>query len=194
MNRKIIIALIIIVLIILGGLLVFSSNIKTDTQINFLSAGNLQNGAKIEFELKDAQGDALANQNIDIKFTGNGENQNFTITTDNQGKGSLILKDENPGNYSISVSYAGDEKHNGCSANQNITIGDGTSESLNKYTNDTITQSTNSAPSTTSDLSYDSELNENYDSNGKIVGGQNDGADYNEIKNNQPTIVNGSLE
>lgn len=195
MNRKIIIALIIIVLIVLGCLIAFSSNSKIDTQINFLSAGNLQNGAQIQFELKDAQGNALANQNINIEFGSNDKKQNFTITTDSQGRGALVLNDENPGNYSISVSYAGDDKHNGCSATKNITIGDETSENVDtSYTYNNSTQSTSYSSSSSSDLNYDSELNEHYDSSGKIVGGQNDGADYDYIKNNPPNVVNGSLE
>ena len=38
------------------------------------------------------------------------------------------------------------------------------------------------------DYYYDSELNAYYDSNGKIIGGQNDGANYEDMKNNQPEV------
>ena len=185
LNKKIIIALIIIVLIVLGGLIVFSSGIKSDTQINFLSNNSLKNGDQVQFELKDAQGNALANQAISIIFEGNGEKQNFSITTDSQGKGGLLLSEQADGNYTITVSYGGDDKHNGCSANQTIKISGETSDSLSQNVQSS-TASTN--------MNYDEELNDYYDSNGKIVGGQNDGADYNYIKNHPPTIVNGSLE
>jgi hypothetical protein len=37
-------------------------------------------------------------------------------------------------------------------------------------------------------VNYDSELNVNYDSNGRVVGGQNDGASYESLKNNQPEV------
>jgi hypothetical protein len=37
-------------------------------------------------------------------------------------------------------------------------------------------------------VNYDSELNVNYDSNGRVVGGQSDGASYEELKNNQPQV------
>ena len=55
------------------------------------------------------------------------------------------------------------------------------------------TSSNTNAPSTSSNSSsgqthYDAELNEHYDDNGVIQGGQNDGMDINEVKNNVPQI------
>lgn len=207
MNRKIIIALIIIVLIALAGLLVFSSGIKSDTQITFLNGNNLKNGDQVQFELKDSQGNVLDNQNIEITFGANGENETFTITTDSQGRGGLLLNEQADGKYNISVSYAGDDKHNGCSANTTIIIGDGSSETSNnsassseassQAASDSSSYSSTSSSSSgsSSDLNYDSELNEYYDSNGRIVGGQNDGASYEYVKNNPPQISeDGGLE
>ena len=184
MKRKIIIALIIIVLIVLGGLIVFSSGIKSDTQINFLSNTSLKNGDQVEFELKDAQGDVLSNQNITITFEGNGQKQSFTITTDSQGRGGLLLNEQADGNYSISVKYDGDEKHNGCTANQAITIGDASkssdySETASNYTDSSTSKSNNE---------------QNSNSNNIIQSGQNEGLDSEYINNNKPNIVNGSLE
>jgi ABC-type Na+ efflux pump permease subunit len=210
MNRKIIIALIVIVLIALAGLLAFSSGIKSDTQITSLSGNNLKNGDQVQFELKDAQGNVLSNQNVEIVYGANGENQTFSIITDSEGRGGLLLNEQADGNYNISVKYAGDDKHNGCSANTTITIGEGSTETANNsasYSQDS-TQATadssasyassssgQSSSSQSSDLSYDSELNEYYDSNGKIVGGQNDGASYEQVKNNRPQISeDGGLE
>ncbi|MBQ6350138.1 MAG: hypothetical protein IJI42_04335 [Methanobrevibacter sp.] len=193
MYRKILIALIIVVLIVLGGLIVFSngdSNSNTDTKINFLSNKTLQNGDSVVFELTDSKGNVLANQELKIKFTSSsGESQNFTITTDNLGKGKLVLNEQD-GNYTVTVTYAGDSSHKGCSANQTITIGN-----VNSQQNDSASQtpsssqststSSSSSSSSSSDLKYDSELNVYYDSSGKIKGGQSDGADYNYVKSHQ---------
>lgn len=195
MNRKIIIALIIIVLIALAGILVFSSGIKSDTQIDFLNGSNIAYGGEVQFELKDAQGNALENQIVTISFESNGQTQNYTVNTDSEGKGGLLLNNGETGTCNITVSYAGDDKHNGCSANLTITIADSdaensddsvASESTSQSTSDSSSQSDSSDSS--SDLKYDSELNVHYDSNGKIVGGQNDGANYEDIKNNPPQV------
>ena len=202
MNRNIIIVLIVIVLIILGGLVAFSLNTaKADTQITFSSNTSLKNGDSVDFVLTDAQGNAIANQNVTILFEGNGDVERYSVITDNQGRGSLVLNDEDSGNYTITVSFAENDKYNGCSATQKITLGDvsqptsdysASSYDSSSYSTDT---SSSSSSSSGSELTYDSELNVNYDSNGRVVGGQNDGASYEDIKNNHPQIgEDGGLE
>lgn len=197
MNRKLIIALIIIILIILGGLIVFShGDTKSDTQINFLTGNNLKAGDQIQFELKDAQGNSLANQELTVTFgSSNGEIQTYTLNTDSQGKGALALNNGENGNYSIVVRYNGDEKHNNCTASQTVTVGEADIENADTYTpsETTADQTTNTSASSAAsqsntDLSYDSELNVYYDSNGNIVGGQSDGMSYEELKNNPPEV------
>ena len=202
MNRNIIIVLIVIVLIILGGLVAFSLNTaKEDTQITFLGNTSLKNGDSVDFILKDAKGNALANQNVTILFEGNGDVERYSVITDNQGRGSLVLNDEDSGNYTITVSFAENDKYNGCSATQKITLGEEsqtTSDySASSYDSSSYSTSTSSSSSSSSgsELTYDSELNVNYDSNGRVVGGQNDGASYEDIKNNHPQIgEDGGLE
>jgi hypothetical protein len=193
MNRNIIIVLIIIFLVILGGLLVFSQNTaKSDTQITFSGNTSLDNGDSINFTLKDAQGNPLANQNVSILFEGNGNVEKYSIITDSQGKGSLVLNNEGSGNYTISVSFAGDDKYNSCSATQKITVGEQNTANNDYSSSDSASQSTSdssySSSSSSSNVNYDSELNVNYDSNGRVVGGQSDGASYEELKNNQPQV------
>lgn len=193
MYRKLLIALIIIVLVVLGGLIVFSngnSNSNADTKINFLSNKTLQNGDSVVFELTDSKGNVLANQELKIKFTSSsGESQNFTITTDNLGKGKLVLNEQENGNYTVTVAYAGDSSHKGCSANQTITIGYVNAEQTNSTSqpsssSQSTSASSSSSSSSSSDLKYDSELNVYYDSEGIVRGGQSDGSRYESIKNN----------
>lgn len=201
MNKKIIIVLIIIVLIVLGGIIAFSNNSKIDTQINFLTGSSLQNGDQIQFELKDANGNAITNQNVTISFGANGESNNYSIITDSEGKGALLLDSEEYGTYNVTVTFSGDDKYNECSANQTVTVGETTSESSDysssessSESSDATSSSSESSSDTSSDLNYDSELNINYDSEGKIVGGQNDGESYEYIKNNPQQVVDGNLE
>jgi len=197
MNRNIIIALIIIFLIILAGIIAFSQfGTKSDSQISFLSNASLKNGQTVEFQLTDTQGNAIANQNLTISFGTNGTYEQYSVITDDSGKGALLLNNEDPGNYEITVNFAGNEQYNECKAGQNITIAasetyeEGNlvpSEGSGDYSAEgTQTQESQGQASTTAN--YDSELNVYYDSNGKVIGGQNDGADYNELKNNPPTV------
>ena len=204
MNRKILIILIVVVLIVLAGIISYSQlYVKSDTQINFLSNSSLKNGDSVQFELIDAQGNHLVNQEISISFETPNGTESYSVVTNDAGKGSLLLNDEDSGVYNITVSYAGDKDHNNCSARQSITIGDPTQQNANSTSNydssasnyqsgDSSYATTSSASS--SGVSYDSDLNVQYDSNGKVVGGQNDGADYNYVKNNPQRVVDGNLE
>lgn len=200
MNKNIIIVLIVIFLIILGGLVAFSLNTaKADTQITFSGNTSLKNGDSVDFVLTDAQGNAIANQNVTILFEGNGDVERYSVITDNQGRGSLVLNDEDSGNYTITVSFAENEKYNGCSATQKITLGEesqtASDYSASSYDSSSYSTGTSSSSSSDSQLTYDSDLNVNYDSNGRVVGGQNDGASYEDIKNNHPQIgEDGGLE
>lgn len=169
MNRKIIVALIIIVLIILGGLIVFSqNNIKMDTQINFLSNTSLENGDSVEFELIDAQGNPIENQNITIAFQTSEGIENYSIITDSQGRGSLVLNDQGSGSYNITLNYGGDDRHNGCSAKQSITIGyeeeSDTSGDYTDYSYSTTSYDSSNDYSSSSDVSYDTSSETTYDS------------------------------
>ena len=93
MNKNIIIAILVVIIIAGAAFFMFGqSNGKTGTQINFLSEKTLQNGEQIQFELKDAQGKAIASQPVNITFN----NEKYQVTTDENGKGYLTVDGENP--------------------------------------------------------------------------------------------------
>ncbi|WP_407423887.1 hypothetical protein [Methanobrevibacter sp.] len=193
MYKKILIALIIIALLVLGGLIAFTNdngNGNVETQINFLTNQTLKNGDSVEFQLTDSQGNALANQNLKIVFASTkGQPQNFTITTDSQGKGALVLNGEDDGNYTVTVTYDGDNNYKGCSANQKITVGDASVQNGDATSDSSqSTQTSHSSSSSSSDMNYDSERNVQYDSNGIIRGGQNDGERYSDVQGQSQSV------
>ena len=202
MNKNIIIAILAIVIIAAAAFMFFAhpADGKVNTQINFLSGTSLQNGDQVQFELKDSQGNALAGQNVTISYDESGNVQNYTVVTDSNGKGFLTLNGEAAGNYDITVTYAGDNKYNGCSAKQTITVKEGSSDaqettgqnataSTVMYNNNT--QSAPSASSSVSQAYYDAELNVYYDANGRVIGGQSDGASIYDLRYemNNPDMI-----
>ena len=195
--RNKIILVIIVLLAILALVIAFNPmDAKANTQINFLSDSNLQNGNEVQFVLKDVTGKPVAGQNVTISYDDHSGNiQNYSVVTDANGKGYLEINGENPGKYDITVSYNGNNKYNGCTATQSIVIKEGNSgtsqSSQNSPTNSTASTSMYNKPpalnpssNTTSpaygNLHYDSKYNFYYDDLGIIRGGQNDGypADY----------------
>ena len=222
MNKNIIIAILVVIIIAIVGVSLFAhpqqqattADGKVNTQIKFISNANLKNGDIVQFELKDASGKAIGNQVINITFEENGEKQNFSIITDNNGKGGLSLNNEKAGNHEVTVTYGGNNKYNGCSAKQTITIEEGnttntekvsgnSTASTVKYNEKTTSSSSSSSGSSSGsslsegsgpNLYYDEELNVWYDDNGIIRGGQSDGMHILDLINNQPVVTENGLE
>ena len=191
MNRNIIIAILAIIIIAAAGGIAFAQTSaavdgnKQNTQINFLSNSHLKNGEMVQFELKDSQGKAIADQRINITFEDNGQKQNFSIKTDNNGKGGLVLNNEAAGDHEVTVTYGGNDKGN-------------STASTVKY-NEKTTSSNSSSGSSLSEgpgpnLYYDEEFNVWYDDNGIIRGGQSDGKSMWDLVNNQPIVSENGLE
>lgn len=196
MNRNIILITIFIILVAIVGLFTFSQLQNGDedtlnTEIKFLSAETLKNGEAVQFELRDAKGKLLDNQNITITFLENGVNQTYSIITDITGKGSLVLNNEEPGSYEVTVSFNGTMRYNGCNATQTITIeGEESQSSTASGTSEPIESNSSAGTSlyngnstSQNQLHYDSQYNFYYDDNGIIRGGQNDGMSAEYVKN-----------
>ncbi|MBQ2613162.1 MAG: Ig-like domain-containing protein [Methanobrevibacter sp.] len=213
MNKNIIIAILIVIIIAIVAFFAFSQPATTDgklnTQINFLSQDTLKNGEQIQFELKDAQGNVLAGQKVNISYSDKGNVQNYSIYTDNAGKGYLTINGEAAGQYEVTVTYGGDAKYNGCSAKKTITVEEGTTTeavtnttansttstvAYNNGTSSSQNSASSSSQATSSQSYYDADLNVYFDQNGKVIGGQNPGANIWELRNNHPQIdEDGSL-
>jgi len=202
MQKNILIILAVVVIVAIVGAFALTNLGNNDdgvfnTQINFLSPDTLKNGEAIQFELNDEKGQHLDNQNITITFVENGENQTYSIITDVEGKGSLVLNNEAPGSYDVIVSYNGTLKYKGCSAKQTVTVSEGSSadtgsgSSAESGSSSQPTQSNSSAgtslyngnSSSQGNLHYDSQYNFYYDDNGVIRGGQNDGMSAEYMRN-----------
>ena len=176
-----------------------------------LYTGYFQAGLRLAFNLKVRAaekaaffvGNAVANALVNFTYVANGQEEKYSVYTNNEGKASLILNNEDPGEHQVTAAFGGNEKLNPCSAQQKITIKEGTSTA-----NTTANSGVNSTTSTIAyeggnqtnttqhqvPLNYDPETGNLYDNNGIIVGGQNDGQSLEYIKNNRPVIdEDGSL-
>ena len=121
MNKNIIIAILVIVIIAVGAALFFGQSGKQDTQIKIINNETFQNGEQVKFELKDSNGAAISGQNVSIIFH---KNETYSVTTDSNGKGYLLLSGESAGKFEMEVKYEGNDKYKGCSAKETINITD----------------------------------------------------------------------
>lgn len=206
MNKNIIIAILIVIIIAVVAAFALSHPAQTqdgklNTQVNFLSKDTLKNGEQIEFELKDAQGKAIAGQKVNISYSDKGNVQNYSIITDNNGKGYLTINGEAAGTYDVTINYGGNAQYNGCTAKKTVTVEEGTSTQQNttqtpansttstvKYNNGTSAQSSSSSQSSSSQSYYDADLNVYFDQNGKVIGGQSAGSNIWDLRNNPQQV------
>ena len=155
MNKNIIIAILVVIIVAAAAALMFAQpGNKMDTQINFLNNQTFQNGEQVIFELKDTQGNALSGKMVNITYKGN---ETYSITTDQNGKGYLTISGEDAGSYDIEVKFAGDDKYNGCSAKDTITITNDLADNVGTTTGDAVTttdQYNNNSNNGTDDGTY----------------------------------------
>ena len=131
MNKNIIIILIAVIIIAVAAAFMVGNIGKTKTSIVIINNETFQNGENLQFVLKDAQGNAIAGQPVEITFNGNKHN----VTTDNNGKGYLVISGEKSGKVDVEVKYGGNNKYAGSTAKETITITNDVADHLAKQTN-----------------------------------------------------------
>lgn len=143
MNKKIIIAVIIVILVLIGVTLYGQSNSqpkdvnldsnnndKINTKLDFPSYANggSDNSTSVIFYLKDVNDTPIPNETVSITYPTDEKNVTVNVTTGSDGKVDYKLTDIATGGGNVKVSYAGNEKYNGCSDSQNhvsFSFGDG---------------------------------------------------------------------
>lgn len=193
MNKNIIIAILIVVIIALVAIFAFNPNDgKINTEIKFIGESTLKNGDEIQIELKDANGNALADQLVNFTYTANGNDEKYSVYTDNEGKAFLVLENEPAGEHQVVASFNGTDKLNPCNATLKIKIVEGAEDTPNTQQNSTASTIANDGSNTTStsttQLFYDAELNVYYDANGIVRGGQSDGFSIYYLRNHRPAV------
>ncbi len=163
-KTKISLIILILIIVILTIVATFSMGLaKTDTKIYFMSNESLSHDDYIKVGLQ-AEFDNLAGKTIHFKFIDDkGNVSEYSVDTDVNGKAKLNLKDIDAGNYTVNVTFEGDDKYNPSSTSQKLEIKD------NVVEENVTQQSTQSSGSSNDGLYYDEEINVYYDSNGIIV-------------------------
>ena len=177
LNKNIIIAILVVIIIAVGAALMFNQQFgKTNTQIDILNNETFQFGEQVQFQLKDDKGNALSGKTVNITFN----NQKYTVTTDQNGKGYLSIFGIASGQYNLEVNYAGDDKYNGCDAKATITVdADSNADNPAQQTNSNATVSTgngggSSGGNSSSGLTYIGSLGVYVNSEGIIVASESD--------------------
>lgn len=123
--NKIIIALVIVlVAILVAGIVVLNPVVsKTDSKIVITSANELNEGDEFAISLTDDKGNSLAKQPVHIIIIdSNGAKSERDVTTDDAGNAVITLNGLNSGQYTVNVTYGGNNTYLNSSASQELTI------------------------------------------------------------------------
>lgn len=95
---------------------------KSDSEIKVLTNKTLNQDEKFIVQL-NGQGQNLTNKTVHFKLIDKkGHAKDYNATTNKKGLAKLKLKDVKPGNYTVNVSFDGDDQFNGANATQKIKI------------------------------------------------------------------------
>lgn len=149
-NQIIIVALIVVIVALLVGMVAMMapSFQKKDTTLNFKGDSKFNEGDSIKFVLTDVDGSVIAGQTVNVTITNNDNSKDYhSAETDENGVAKLKL-DKDVGKYTVTITYGGNDKYNGCNATKKITIEEKAEED---------TSSSSTASSTPSAYAYKSD-------------------------------------
>ena len=123
-NKHIIILVLIVIIVALlvGIFATMQHTNKQDTNLTFKCNSTIKDGDSIKIQLTDANESAIANQTVNVTITDKDKSSDYhSVETNDQGIGTLNI-DKNSGNYTITITYAGNDNYAGCNATKEITI------------------------------------------------------------------------
>lgn len=186
-NKNIIIlVLIVIIIALLVGIFATMPHAnKQDTKLTFKSNSTITEGDSIKIQLTDANGTGIANQTVNVTITDKDKSSDYhSVETNDSGIGTLNIN-KNAGNYTITISYAGNDHYAGCNATKEITIDKKVVEA--EPTSSGSSGSDSSSSRDNNAIYYDSKYNIYYNGEGIIVNpdgrhGQSEGSRYSDVK------------
>ena len=182
-NKIIITLVIVLVVIVVAGVLFLNpGHAKVDSKVIITSNSTLNDGDNFTIRLTDLNNTPIANQTVNVTIIdANGGKNPQVITTDANGDGSLQLNGLAVGNYTINVTYGGNNNYTSCNTTQKLEMKQKVVPSQTSSSSSTDTSSSNSQKRTYAEIAQDSDVHSNPEKakelNDHVVGGK-DGITY----------------
>lgn len=174
-NNKIIIALVVIfiVLLVAGIIILNPGHAKVDSRVIIISNSTLHDGDSFTIKLTDLNNTPIANQVVNITIVDpNGAENHQVVTTDVNGEGCLQLNGLATTNYTVNISFGGNDNFTSCNATQKLQMKEKVVEQASNSSNNgdnSQSSNTDSSSQSSNQINYDAKLNLYYDNDGVIV-------------------------
>lgn len=181
-NKIIIVLVLVLVVIVAAGILFLNQgHAKVDSKVIVTSNSTLNDGDNFTIRLTDLNNTSIANQTVNVTIIdANGGKNPQVITTDANGDGSLQLNGLAVGNYTINVTYGGNNNYTSCNTTQKLEMKEKVVPTQTSSSS-TYSSSANSQKRTYADIAHDSDVHSNPEKakelNDHVVGGK-DGITY----------------
>lgn len=179
-NKIIIVLVIVLVVIVAAGVLFLNpGHAKVDSKVIITSNSTLNDGDNFTIRLTDLNNTSIANQTVNVTIIdANGGKNPQVITTDANGDGSLQLNGLAVGNYTINVTYGGNNNYTSCNTTQKLEMKE---KVIPTQSSSTDSSSASSQKRTYAEIAHDSDVHSNPEKakelNDHVVGGK-DGITY----------------
>jgi len=161
-NKIIIVLVIVLVVIVVAGVLFLNpGHAKVDSKVIVTSNSTLNDGDNFTIRLTDLNNTSIANQTVNVTIIdANGGKNPQVITTDAKGDGSLQLNGLAVGNYTINVTYGGNDNYTSCNTTQKLEMKEKVVPTVSSSSS-TDTSSASSQKRTYAEIAQDSDVHSN---------------------------------
>lgn len=125
-NKVIILLIALIVIILVVGGIFLTNPFKKDSKLEMLSNDTAFVDSAFSVKLMDLENKSIANGSINVAIMDSNQKvvSNQSIKTNNDGEASLQLSNISEGNYTVKVTFNGNDKYNNCSLTHNLELKD----------------------------------------------------------------------
>ncbi|WP_296806811.1 Ig-like domain-containing protein [uncultured Methanobrevibacter sp.] len=131
-NKIIILLIAVIVVIIVAGTVFLMDPFREESKVVIITNDTVHAGNTFLFELTDLKDNPIANANVSISIRDNNSRiiVNEHLTTNNHGEASLEIVNISAGNYSVNITFNGNDKYKASNLTYNLKIIDDAVEVL----------------------------------------------------------------
>ena len=147
-NKTIIILIAIIVIILVVGAVYTTNPFKQESKIDVVTNGTVHTNTTFLVKTTDLKNKSIANENVSIEILDNKSNTviDEKVETNDRGEAAIELTNISEGNYTVNVTFEGNDDLKECNAEEDLEIVD-----------DTVDESSSDDSSIVDDGAYYSE-------------------------------------